>query len=285
MKDTNYRRWKARKEISLYNEFKHSTYEQMIAVLQENDSLKVNAAIQQLQLTGTDKAFILAKDMCFSKDKSQRRKGVAILSQFNCSLERGNEIFNLFERVLKDETSALVKAEVINAMGHQCKKNEQPKERLIAHCARLINDKSSSVRCAIAFSLSFVQDRKAIPLLEHLLNDANGDVKNWSAFAVNVNDWDSESIRRAFINMLSDENEEARTEALLGLAERKDKRVSATLGQQLTTDIVFDDLIIAAGDLGDKTLLPVLKSMLDNFDDNELIKKAIKKLEFINPHV
>ncbi|MBW8918887.1 hypothetical protein KZA87_13795 [Escherichia coli] len=42
---------------------------------------------------------------------------------------------------------------------------------------------------------------------------------------------------------------------------------------------VYDDIIEAAGELGDKTLLPVLDTMLYKFDDNEIITSAIDKLK------
>ena len=41
----------------------------------------------------------------------------------------------------------------------------------------------------------------------------------------------------------------------------------------------LDDIIEAAGELGDKTLLPVLDTMLYKFDDNEIITSAIDKLK------
>lgn len=46
-----------------------------------------------------------------------------------------------------------------------------------------------------------------------------------------------------------------------------------------STKPVYDDIIEAAGELGDKTLLPVLDTMLYKFDDNEIITSAIDKLK------
>ncbi len=74
-------------------------------------------------------------------------------------------------------------------------------------------------------------------------------------------------------------NEEVRIEAIIGLSYRKDKRVLSVLCDELKKNTVYDDIIEAAGELGDKTLLPVLDTMLYKFDDNEIITSAIDKLK------
>lgn len=53
----------------------------------------------------------------------------------------------------------------------------------------------------------------------------------------------------------------------------------SVLCDELKKNTVYDDIIEAAGELGDKTLLPVLDTMLYKFDDNEIITSAIDKLK------
>ncbi|EKK0216868.1 lyase, partial [Escherichia coli] len=72
---------------------------------------------------------------------------------------------------------------------------------------------------------------------------------------------------------------EVRIEAIIGLSYRKDKRVLSVLCDELKKNTVYDDIIEAAGELGDKTLLPVLDTMLYKFDDNEIITSVIDKLK------
>lgn len=81
--------------------------------------------------------------------------------------------------------------------------------------------------------------------------------------------------------MLSDDHEHARLEAIFGLAERKDSRVVKTIINELEKDIIFDELIVVAGDLGSKRFLPVLKKLLSEFNDEKTIGKikiAIQKI-------
>ncbi|EGO8464741.1 lyase, partial [Escherichia coli] len=53
----------------------------------------------------------------------------------------------------------------------------------------------------------------------------------------------------------------------------------SVLCDELKKNTVYDDIIEAAGELGDKTLLPVLDTMLYKFDDNEIVTSAIDKLK------
>ncbi|EEU9152314.1 hypothetical protein GNW39_02350 [Escherichia coli] len=73
--------------------------------------------------------------------------------------------------------------------------------------------------------------------------------------------------------MLTDKNDCARIEAISGLAERKDNRV--------ITAIIFDEVIILAGILGDIKLHPILKNILNEFNDEDVIgniKSAIQQI-------
>ena len=81
--------------------------------------------------------------------------------------------------------------------------------------------------------ISVINDKATIPLLINLLKDPNGDVRNWAAFAININKYDNSDIRDCFVEMLQDKNEEVRIEAIIGLSYRKDKRVLSVLCDEL----------------------------------------------------
>ncbi|EGR60335.1 putative lyase, partial [Escherichia coli O104:H4 str. 01-09591] len=53
-------------------------------------------------------------------------------------------------------------------------------------------------RRATAFAISVINDKATIPLLINLLKDPNGDVRNWAAFAININKYDNSDIRGLF---------------------------------------------------------------------------------------
>ncbi|HHU8066950.1 TPA: hypothetical protein ACUK1Q_000452 [Escherichia coli] len=81
--------------------------------------------------------------------------------------------------------------------------------------------------------------------------------------------------------MLTDKNDCARIEAISGLAERKDNRVITAIIYELQKNIIFDEVIILAGILGDIKLHPILKNILNEFNDEDVIgniKSAIQKI-------
>jgi len=138
-----------------------------------------------------------------------------------------------------------------------------------------------NTRCATAAAFSSVNSNDTIPFLLTLLNDCDGDVRNWAAFTVNFNQYDSTEIRESFIRMLTDKNDCARIEAISGLAERKDNRVITAIIYELQKDIIFDGVIISAGILGDIKQHPILKNILNEFNDEDVIgniKSAIQQI-------
>lgn len=80
--------------------------------------------------------------------------------------------------------------------------------------------------------------------------------------------------------MFSDPNSEIKGEAITGLARCHDMRVITVLKQELKQKIVYDDIIKAVESLGDRNFIPILESLLSDFnDDDELIQNVICKLQ------
>src|SRR5262249_25729627 len=67
--------------------------------------------------------------------------------------------------------------------------------------------------------------RPALGTLVALSEDEDGDVRNWALFALaRQYEIDSPELRELFVRHLDDEHEEAREEAMAGLARRRDER-------------------------------------------------------------
>ena len=132
-----------------------------------------------------------------------------------------------------NDKSACVRATAIESTAQRCKKNPIYSPKIVEQSQITAFDKSTNVRRATAFAISVINDKATIPLLINLLKDPNGDVRNWAAFAININKYDNSDIRDCFVEMLQDKNEEVRIEAIIGLSYRKDKRVLAVLCDEL----------------------------------------------------
>ena len=128
-----------------------------------------------------------------------------------------------------NDKSACVRATAIESTAQRCKKNPIYSPKIVEQSQITAFDKSTNVRRATAFAISVINDKATIPLLINLLKDPNGDVRNWAAFAININKYDNSDIRDCFVEMLQDKNEEVRIEAIIGLSYRKDKRVLSVL--------------------------------------------------------
>ncbi len=159
---------------------------------------------------------------------------------------------------------------------------------------RLLDDHNSLKRISSARVLQLRGGQDAVRLAIEFCSDKNYIRRDIGAFILGqikickkcednvfniLNNMALNDIRDCFVEMLQDKNEEVRIEAIIGLSYRKDKRVLSVLCDELKKNTVYDDIIEAAGELGDKTLLPVLDTMLYKFDDNEIITSAIDKLK------
>lgn len=286
MKDIEkYKQKKERREIFLYENYKNYTIEQLTPILYDNNHLKRNAAIFCLQILSGDDVFNLSMNLCHSRDNYKKKIGVTILSQMTMSYEKLRKSFCFLENMFQLNKSVLIRASIINALGHFCKKDKHFENKFINLCTKVIHDKSANVRCAIAAALSNINDNSTIPLLLCLLRDNNSDVKNWAAFSINFNQYDTEDIREEFVGMLLDTNDDIRIEVISGLAERKDERVLETIIKELKKDVIFDEIIIAAGNAGSKELLPILNELLNEFRDERIIDKINESIKKIKENV
>ncbi|EOX8447023.1 HEAT repeat domain-containing protein [Salmonella enterica] len=275
----SYQKEKERKEFILYNQYKKLNDDELVSLLDDRNALKRISAARELQSRGGQDTLRLAEELCHNNNYIRRDTGAFILGQIELCNECGDDIFALLTKIALHDKSACVRSTAIESMAQRCKRNPIYSSKIAVQSQLTAFDKSVNVRRATAFALSVINDKATIPLLINLIKDPSGDVRNWAAFAINTNEYDTEDIRNCFVEMLQDKNEEARTEAIIGLSYRHDKRVFSALCCELKKDTVYDDIIEAAGELGDKSLLPILDAMLHRFDDTKIIIAAINKLE------
>ncbi|ECC1695660.1 lyase [Salmonella enterica subsp. salamae] len=272
-----YQREKANKEFILHNQYKKLGNDELISLLDDHDSLKRMSAARILQSRGGEDIVKLAEKFCLDNNYIRRDIGAFILGQIKLCNEA--DVFNLLSNLALHDRSACVRATAIESTAQRCKKNPIHSSQIVTQSQRSAFDKSVNARRATAFALSVINDQATIPLLINLIKDPSGDVRNWAVFAINTNGYDTEEIRKCFVEMLQDKNSEARAEAIIGLCHRQDKRVLSALCNELKKDTVYDDMIEAAGELGDNILLPILDEMSHRFNDPKIIIDTINKLK------
>jgi len=109
----------------------------------------------------------------------------------------------------------------------------------------------AEVRFAVATALgSFADDSLAASALIQLTSDTDADVRDWATFGLGVlGRRDSAEIRDALAARLNDPCDDAREEAMIGLAKRQDRRVLSPLISSLEAASVADRAIEAAFEL------------------------------------
>jgi HEAT repeat protein len=122
---------------------------------------------------------------------------------------------------------------------------------------------------------------RAIDSLVLLSSDTDGDVRDWATFGLGtLLDVDTPEVRDALVARLRDEHDDARAEAIMGLARRHDDRAPGAVLAELTSDSVGQMALRAAAILGDDSLRPALDELLDWWDvDDDLLAEAIRRCD------
>jgi len=116
----------------------------------------------------------------------------------------------------------------------------------------------------------------ARPLIS-LREDPDEDVRDWATLGLGtLTEIDAPEVREALVGRWSDENLDARDEALLGSARRRDRRVLPVLAARLGEDEVGRLPVEAAAYLCDERLLGPLRRLADWWDlDPDTLDEAV----------
>jgi HEAT repeat protein len=137
------------------------------------------------------------------------------------------------------------------------------------------------VRHLVAASLPMVMgdlpEPAVIDALIRLGTDDDPDVRDWATFALGtLTDADSEAVRAALWARIPDSNAEARDEAVVALARRKDPRMPGIVADLLAEPSVGALIFQAAAHVAD----PALLALLRRFDlTDEEVLSAVQACE------
>jgi HEAT repeat protein len=119
-------------------------------------------------------------------------------------------------------------------------------------------------------------DWNAVAALLELMQDPDDDVRDWATFAIGTHpEFDSPDVRASLYRALEDDCSLVVQEAINGLVERKDDRVSPILQKQLAADDIRDETITCAGTHGSCELIPYLERVYARPDMGDEIRESI----------
>lgn len=220
------------------------------------DSADENAgyeAIAILHYRGTSTEFGIARELASNQDPARRCLSADIMGQLGWDdktfLEESVGV--LLE--LLDDSDRTVAAHAARGLGFR----NDP--RAIPHLLRHVADADADVRLAVVSGLSAHDDLDAVGGLIVLTADGERDVRNWATFGVgSLTDLDTPELRAALVARASDEDDEVRGEALIGLARRRHPDALTLVQEELKRPFSGDWSIEAAELLGDASLYRAL---------------------------
>jgi len=230
------------------------TEELITLALNEPDDDAAWEPVTVLHVRANEEVFEAAVRLCNSDVAKERRLGAGILGQLGQPIRAfPSESFDCLAKMLAAETDPEVIQSIAEAFGHL----EDP--RCIALLTPFKSHPTPVVRLGVVHGLSGQDHPAAIEALIELSADEDGETRSWATFSLaTFTEVDTSDIREALVVRLSDPREDARGEALVGLARRKDPRVLDVLLKELTSKNVGMEAIEAAEELCDPRLIPAL---------------------------
>jgi HEAT repeat protein len=234
-------------------------------------------AVSALHARGEKRTFDLASVLCDSFAVGERCLGADVLGQLGAkpgaspaesefAAASGGVLLALLSDG-EEEPAVLSSAAV--GLGHL------RDERAIPRLAELASHADEEVRRSVVHGLMGHDDDRAVAALISLSGDSSGSVRDWATFALGVQiDRDTAEVRDALAARLDDANEDARAEAIRGLARRRDERaLDAALAAASSKDgaapNVDEALVLLGASTGDARLLPHLERMAADPDCSE----------------
>jgi HEAT repeat protein len=253
-----------------------STEELIRLALTERDEDMAWESVTALHFRGTREVLEAAELLCDSAIPTERELGATLLGQLGVP-ERSfpDECFDCLARMIETEDDPDVLQAIAIAFGHL----DDP--RCIEILIPFKNHPSDIVRWGVVHGISGHDFPAAIETLIELSRDRDEEIRDWATFGLGtLIDTDSEEIREALWARVVDTYGDARAEALMGLARRKDPRTAGLLLQELAEEDVDSMAIDAAEELGDPALVSALTQLKKRWPENrreeeEWLDKAI----------
>ena len=229
-------------------------------------------AVCALHWRGSREVLQRANVLCVSASIKERRLGADILGQLGLP-ERTfpAESFDLLRSMLQVGEQADVLQAALVGLSHHGNADAVP------FACEFSTHPDPEVRHAAVLALTGHETPPAIDCLISLCDDVDAHVRDWATCALGSQcELDTPAIRDALSQRLKDPDDDARGEALVGLAQRNDERVIAALKKELSSESVGKLAIEAAEAIASKELHSYLIALREWWDvDPELLERAI----------
>lgn len=238
-----------RKNAELTSSLIKSAYETI-------DDVEYWRIIRELHSRGSLLEFDAATLLAKSVDPLEREIGADILGQLDWSERKfHDDCVSILIELLNDSDPKVI-ASAAFSLGHRSALSAV--EKLVT----LIDHTSPWVREGVVFGLIGLDDEAAVNALILLSRDTADDVRDWATFGLaSLCEADYSGIRSALFERITDQNNEIRGEALIGLAARKDLNVHDAVLRELEGEFYGGWAIEAAELLASPDFLAALEKI------------------------
>ena len=254
-------------------EYKQKSTDDLVKIALEQDEFDGYwNAVMVLHLRGNSEVFNKARELCLSENDNAKVLGVDILGQLGFpgrpfADESSEILLDLLNKEASNDVFKAIAAANMNLGNHDL--------RLVQPLIRMKSDEDAEIRSSVAIGLSGYEAHAAIETLIELSSDPDSGVRDSAVFygLSFLCGLDTPAIRDALLVRIDDEDAVIRAEAILGLANLKDKRAIEPLIKELQEQskefLTYDYLIDAALNLADERLCQSLIEFKKEYDIEE----------------
>jgi HEAT repeat protein len=232
--------------------------------LAESDEDRAREAVAILHYRGTSEEFEIARELATARDPARRGLAADIMGQLGWD-ERTllEESVDVLLGLLEDPDSRVV-AHAATALGFR----NHP--RAIPRLLRLLADPDADVRLGVVHGLSRHDDLDAIGGLIRLTTDDDRDVRDWATCGLgSLTEVDTPELQDALRARMSEDDDEVRGEALIGLARRRHPDALGLVRDALNRPFAGDWPIEAAELMADTSLYPALRAVWESLSPED----------------
>ena len=218
----------------------------------------------------TKEVFNKSVDLTKSESPKSREIGIDILSQLGTTPRPFyKETIKLFFELLDVESDPNLLLSLFYAIGHN---NDRLSKVQIGKLCEFADTESELVKEGLVISLLGIDNSLAIAVLIQCSSDRIGHIRDWATFGLGSQiTSNNKKIREALWARVNDKCQDAKFEAIVGLAIRKDIRVKEIIKREIQSGEYGILLLEAIIEEGDKEYLPLLRQHYNEDKNNKEI--------------
>ncbi len=218
--------------------------------------------ISELRRRPNQEVFEKAYEFAKSDFDKQKIIGLDVLQQlgFDPRYNKKETVELHFELLEKEQSDNVLKS-IFHGIGHN---NDELSKKQISKLVEFKTIKNTDIKHALISALSGLDNSDAINTLIEFTEHKTSTIRNWATFGIGtLIESDNIEIRNALWKRTGDTDFETKSEAIVGLANRKDEKIKYVIKSELENGDYGTLLFEAILTLDDKDFLPLLIKNLE----------------------